>query len=52
MGGKVSIDCEKTGYSANIEFLTKVYLFNLKFKINISRYFFFSSHFIMEKNIK
>lgn len=24
MGGKVSIDCEKTGYSANIEFLTKV----------------------------
>jgi hypothetical protein len=28
MGGKVSIDCEKTGYSANIEFLTKVCLFH------------------------
>jgi hypothetical protein len=24
MGGKASIDCEKTGYSASIEFLTKV----------------------------
>jgi hypothetical protein len=24
MGGKVSIECEKTGYSASIEFLTKV----------------------------
>ena len=24
MGGKVSIDCEKTGYSASLEFLTKV----------------------------
>ena len=31
MGGKVSIDCAKTGYSAIIEFLTKVnhFLFNI-----------------------
>lgn len=29
MGGKVSIDCEKTGYSAHIEFLTKVRFLSL-----------------------
>lgn len=28
MGGKVSIDCEKTGYTAQIEFLTKVMMTN------------------------
>jgi hypothetical protein len=31
MGGKVTIACEKTDYSATIEFLTKVCCFNLLF---------------------
>ncbi|CAF0965621.1 unnamed protein product [Adineta ricciae] len=33
MGGKVSITCEKTGYSANIEFLTKPFYNEKKHKI-------------------
>ncbi|CAF3889287.1 unnamed protein product, partial [Rotaria magnacalcarata] len=33
MGGKVSIDCEKTGYSANIEFLTKPFYNGKKHQI-------------------
>jgi hypothetical protein len=49
MGGKVSIDCEKTGYSAIIDFLTKV-CFSIS--INKEEMFYFNSHFIMEKNIK
>jgi hypothetical protein len=49
MGGKVSIDCEKTGYSANIEFLTKVCLFPREI---FSNKFSINSHFIMVKNIK
>ncbi|CAF1606124.1 unnamed protein product [Rotaria sp. Silwood1] len=33
MGGKISIDCEKTGYSANIEFLTKPFYNGKKHQI-------------------
>jgi len=33
MGGKVFIDCEKTGYSANIEFLTKPFYNGKKHQI-------------------
>ncbi|CAF0754488.1 unnamed protein product [Adineta ricciae] len=33
MGGKVTIDCEKTGYSANIEFLTKPFYNGKKHQI-------------------
>ncbi|CAF2741450.1 unnamed protein product [Rotaria sp. Silwood2] len=33
MGGKVSIDCEKTGYSAHIEFLTKPFYNGKKHQI-------------------
>ncbi|CAF0802555.1 unnamed protein product [Rotaria sordida] len=33
MGGKVSVDCEKTGYSANIEFLTKPFYNGKKHQI-------------------
>lgn len=35
MGGKVSIECEKTGYTANIEFLTKVRMRNKHFNSHI-----------------
>lgn len=31
MGGQVSVSCAKTGYSSNIEFLTKVHFFLLFF---------------------
>ncbi|CAF2849010.1 unnamed protein product, partial [Rotaria sp. Silwood2] len=33
MGGKITIDCEKTGYSANIEFLTKPFYNGKKHQI-------------------
>ncbi|CAF5153576.1 unnamed protein product [Rotaria magnacalcarata] len=33
MGGKVTIDCEKTGYTANIEFLTKPFYNGKKHQI-------------------
>jgi hypothetical protein len=35
MGGKILIDCEKTGYSANIEFLTKVRFCYVEAKIQL-----------------
>ncbi|CAF0724890.1 unnamed protein product [Adineta steineri] len=38
MGGKVSIECEKTGYSANIEFLTKPFYNGKKHQITGSLY--------------
>lgn len=38
MGGKVSIECEKTGYTANIEFLTKPFYNGKKHQITGSLY--------------
>ncbi|CAF4976306.1 unnamed protein product, partial [Rotaria sp. Silwood1] len=38
MGGKISIDCEKTGYSANIEFLTKPFYNGKKHQITGTLY--------------
>jgi hypothetical protein len=50
MGGQITINCPKTGFSADIEFLTKVRIFF------ILKYFLIfcllKSHFIAAKRIK
>lgn len=52
MGGKVTIDCEKTGYTANLEFLTKVSLGLNFMDWNFGLFFNLNSRFIMERSIK
>lgn len=53
MGGKVSIECAKTGYSATLDFLTKVdHIFQQFPNYYSLSLFSFNSHLSMEENIK
>lgn len=49
LGGKVSIDCEKTGYYTEIEFKLKVQSWQTQITANKSDVFFFR-HFWVAQN--